>query len=434
MRHHLIWWSNIALGLGISLALVAAIWMFALRDSSFEQLPVSPRTSELPHAPFTLEPKDYESVGSSSLKLTYSPPSIHVPDLRTILQYHGRNQRPDAGTSSELLVSLGQKGGVLSILPGSKQYLIPNPSGGGYAFNPVNRPTDLWIEVKPQGQGVDVSVEMRDEKGQIHRDLSERAHFHLQEKPLPPQSAPWMIDQMRVDATLLSRMHARWSGRDLFLEAHGGPTYQSAWGKDRIVWGEPPERYSSYVGAGDWLVWKGGKWVSPAKGEPTERYPLLKIEKIDERVLHAVLFDVGGQRKLLLNLIKTPDPISEEGVLAQFRFVGARTRIHAMFKVANVREIVGPEDWFLLTPEGWKKVKTGKEVDEYVAGTLTGPLLVIDQLHKSHEEKWFHATLYNASRSGFKEIRIDLKTHPVAPPVSVPVDSKTDESTPSPPP
>lgn len=412
MRHHMIWWLNIVLIALIACACLGAIVYQFSKGDSFSQPPITARPINLPQSPYEMKEPQYQALGTPVLELEFQLPSIRVPDLRQMLVFHGKNLRPDVKGAKDLFFSLGNTNQIASTQVG-KPVFISVLGGGGYSFSPNNQPTDLWFEAKPVGNGVQVSLSIRDESGKVQQEPKDKAFFTLTEKPLTGQALSWNLDKWRVDGTLLMRQGAKWTGRDLFLEEHGGPEFQFAQGKQRILLGEGEDKYSVYVDKGDILIWKDHKWVFPAPNEETMGLPLLQVDKVEERLLSATLFDDNGKHKINLNLIKTADPLPPVAVEKDFHFVGARTRVHSMFKIRNQREVVGPHDWFLLTPDGWKKIKTGKEIDSYVEGKATGPLLVINRLEKEHENKWLDATLYSPLRSTTAPLKLELKVqHP----------------------
>jgi hypothetical protein len=405
----ILWFSGIIAAAALTVGSSSLI--YSSREKSFDQPAIAPRSTTLPGSSFSSKPENYAQLGERVLDLHFETPSLGVPDLRSTLVYHGKNSRPDA-KSSTLFFSLSNPQDIHPIPQGRPIYLLAGARPDRkWDFSPQNQPTDTWFQASLRGPQAAVEVRTKDEEGKQVDKPRERAAFSLPEKPIPPgASTGWNIDKLRVDGTLLIRQKAKWSGRDLFLEKHGGPEYQSFMGKQRIVFGAQDQSYSVYAGPGDFFVWKEGRWQSVLKGEETEGLPLLKIEKIDDRIMTFTLFDPTGQWKQSINIIKTPDPFPSEELSREFQFVGARTRTYSMFKIGQMREIVGPQDWFLYTGEGWKKLKSRKEVDSFVLGETRGALLVIDRIGKENEEKFLEATLFNASRSDSIPILLPLRT------------------------
>lgn len=128
------------------------------------------------------------------------------------------------------------------------------------------------------------------------------------------------------------------------------------------------------------------------------------------------LYDISGKNKIVLNLVKAVEPPPNFNLEKDFQFLGARTKLYSTFKVGGQRELVGPDDWFYFTEGGWKKIKTGKEVDEYVQGSIEAPLLVIERMGHEGGSAVLHGTLYNSSRSQAIDVDLPLKPHAVSVP------------------
>lgn len=425
MQHHLIWWLNYLLLALIAILIASGLFVLGMRTDLY-QPSIKERKTALPATSFSQ--KDYSSLGTSNLQLEYQIPKMGVPDLQKVLNYRGRNMRPDAEGNQTLFFTLGNSS-PFPVTVGNKHYLVSkNDPEEPYAISPDNRPTSLWFEPELRGVQVNIMTRMQDENGEVIG--GPKGNFTLAEKPLPASSKTFMIDQMRADPTLLSRQKARWNGKDLFLEDHGGESFEKMEGKQRIIFGEGDNLYVVYVNKGDFLIWKEGRWHMPEPGEPTASFPLMQVNKIEERIMNLELFDLGGRIKVILNLIRLSEPPLQPLMIAQdFHFIGARTKIHSLFKVNNKREIVGPEDWFLLTQEGWKKLKTRKEIDAYVAGQLQGVLLIIDRINSFNEDRWLEATLYSRSRAQSEAVTLPLKSSPKTPAKEPPPKEEKKEET-----
>lgn len=415
MRHHLIWYANWILISVIIFSLSGAAW-YAATAHEVVQPPVQMQEEKpvLPSTAFTPKDKKHVPLNASSLQLEYMPPKMRLPDLRSFIFYYGHNLRPDAKDADNLFFSVGPISDTnpsFTVHTNEKLFLVAqgNPENP-YTLSPGNRPTTLWFEPEMRGNSAYVQIRMKDEQGHLIQEPADRANFTLTEKPPAASQKAFTLDQFRADATLFSRQKAKWHGPDLFLEEHGGDEFQSNVGKQRIQFGEGEELYSVYLDKGDVMVWKDGKWVVPEPGKPTTGYPLARVAKIEERTMGLELFDVSGRNKVNLTLLKMQEakPVIP-AVLEQFEFIGARTRIHSMFRVSDQREIVGPDDWFLHTADGWKKLKTSKDVDAYVSGLTQGDLLVIDKIEKINDHPVLAGTLYTRSRSGSETVVLPLR-------------------------
>ena len=414
MRHQNIWYVNWILISVIVFSLFGTAWHHAtIQEVVQPPVQIQDKKPDLPSTFFTPKSGKLASLDTPALKLEFKAPAARLPDLRNYIFYYGHNLRPDAKDAGTLFFSLGpvtETNPSFSVKSKEKLFLVSQENREyPFALSPANRPTAIWFEPTIHSGGASIEVRMKDKLGLVVGEPKDRAQFILTEKPLAIGAGKsFMLDQFRADATLFSRQKAKWLGPDLFLDDHGGLEFEPYLGKQRIQFGEGEDLYSVYLDKDDIMVWKEGKWVVPEPGMATAGYPLARVTKIEERTMSVELFDVAGRHKVMLTLLKLQEP-NVAFNLSDFDFIGARTRIHSMFFIGGQREIVGPDDWFLKTQEGWKKLKTSKEIDAYVTGLTPGDLLVVNKIEKINETQWLQATLYSQSRSKSETVMIPLK-------------------------
>jgi len=372
-----------------------------------------PAKTSLPQGAFTLSKEKYDAIGPPFMSLSFSPIALQLPDLRNYLVYHGRNERPDASREKSMLhFEFSGSQEVVSIPPESPLFLVYDEEQPRvkYRFSPNNRKSSLWIEATPMASQVSIRVSMRNETGKVIRKPKEYANFTLKEKPFPRFGAKkWTIGKWKVDGTLLARQRARWYGKDLFLERHGGEEYQEFQEKQRIDFGQNPDAYSVYIGAENALAWINERWVEIKPNKESQAYPLLVVNKVEDRLMKLELWDVDGRSKLHLNLIKSIDTSLPQNVAETFKFVGARTRSQLMFEVNQKRILVSPQDWLLFLEGDWLKVDTPDEIDAYVEKKVSGPLFVIDEIKDDDGKKSLVGTLFNTTRTAMKTVEIPLQ-------------------------
>lgn len=363
-----------------------------------EQPPLKPSSSLLPASSFSPSIESYHQLNAAPLQLNYLPPALQAPDLSRQLIFRGSNKRPDSQGKGKLFFSFASKPEKIERVEKSTPVYL-NKIEERLDFSPGNRPTDLWFVADPSGTEVKVSVYLKGEEGVRTKS------FNLKESPLP-MGTGWQIDQARVDSSFWVRQGVKWWGRDLFLEEFGGKEYEAFQGKEKLVFKDKEEEYSLYISPGEQLVFEKGRWRVEAPSSATQGLPLFVLEKVEERLLTGTLYQPAGEQKITLNLLKAVDPLSWEPM--RFQFMGARTRMHSLFKVEGKREIVGPEDWLLLEKGKWQKIKTVQEIDAYLEGKLGGPLLIVGPHIEKEGKPYYEATLFNKSRSASKKVEIPL--------------------------
>lgn len=431
----------------LNLALVASIALFGgmifLFPSSEEPLILpsySLQKGELPKNPFAQPEEAYREIGERAFALAWSPPEMQLPDLKGELVFYGMNLRPDIVEGQQCFhLALRGTDEVKTVREGEKIFLVYKGNysqnfleqrhlresstsfgnrplwgelplaKGGYEFSPGNQPTPLWVELKAfSPQSLQIRASMLDEKGALIRSPDELAAFTLQAQEFPKgQLSSWELGGCRVDTTLLVRQKARWIGPDRFLELHGGAEFEHALGKERIDFLEGELPYSCFVKANDRLVWKQSRWEEVQKGENTLGLPLLVVKKLDEKIMSFELWDSVGKGKTLLNLVRLRDHGGVPNISQEFKFVGAKT--WAQFIVESRtggRLNLKPHDWLVLTQEGWKKLDSTEEVDDYVEQRIVGPLFILDKLTKQNGRQVLVGHLFNTSRTEVEEVEL----------------------------
>jgi len=405
-------WINISLSVLAVFFLLLSFGIHLLRPSEIPILALPPEKTSLPKGAFELDKDKYDRIGPPLLTLRFSPIALQLPDLRNYLIYYGRNERPDASPEQSMLhfSFLGSKE-IASAYPEKPLYLVYDKDQPRikYRFSPGNAPSSLWIEAIPAEKEATVNVAMKNEAGEIIRKPELFSQFKLKEKEFARFGAEkWVMGKWNVDGTLLARQRAKWFGKDLFLERHGGEEYKELKDKQRIDFGQDEDVYSVYITLGDTLAWKDDKWIEVKPEMQMERYPLLVIKAIEERLLKMELWDVDGKSKILLNLIKSAESALPQNIAQTFKFVGARTRSQFMFEVNNERMLIGPGDWLLFLNGKWINLKSSADIDNYVERKTIGPLFVIDKINRDEGKQALAGTLFNATRTEMKEIEIPL--------------------------
>lgn len=407
-------WINLGLT-GVILLLIALAFLFkVMRPSTIEVVEKVSEKPKLPKGAFSLPVEQYEFIGPPFLSLKFSPMALQVPDLKRYLIYYGKNDRPDADPAN-LKLNFGFTGvrGTASAKVKEPIYLMydKNDPKAKYKFSPGNAETTLWFEASPGSAGeASISVSMRNEAGAVVHEPLENAEFTLKERPAIRSDADdRKIGEFKVDGTLLSRQGAKWYGIDKFMERHGGEEYKDVAQKQRIDFGTGDNTYSIYIGPDTVLAWVNGKWKEIKPGKDSVKYPILAVNKIEDRIMKLDFWDVDGQGKTSLNLIKSMETWIPQSIQKEFSFIGARTRSQFLFEINKERMTLSPLDWLLRTDKGWKKLTTAQDIDDYVERKISGPLFVFDGVEKRDGKQVLLGTLFNKTRTEMKSIEVPMQ-------------------------
>jgi len=377
-----IYYINWTMG-GICLLLAGFLcfhWFSSLEPVRINDVKLLKKT--LPKNAFEQKLASYEKIDSPLFSLNFAPFTMQLPDLKKHLIYYGKNGRPDAKLDKPLVhIAFNGNKQATSILLNEPVYAFFDKSLNPpqYCFSQHNKPTPLCLTIKEQGQDLKVQVELKTPEGVIIKAPAVHNEFSLSEKEYTRITGHnWEIGGLRVDGSLLARQKARWYGPDKFLEKHGGLEYQEMAGKHRIDFGDGESAYSVFVGIDDALIWKDGAWKAVEPGPQSIDHPLMLVKKIDERLMNLEIWDQEGKNRMTLNLLKSAEAPIPPAIQQSFKFIGARTRSQYVFEINQERMLLMPKDWLLLTDQGWIKLSTVEEIDNFVNRKMTGPLFIED--------------------------------------------------------
>jgi hypothetical protein len=407
-------WINTGIIAAAVLLVLLSLFFKVIRPSSIEVIEKVSEKPTLPKGGFSLTKEQYEVIGPPFLSLKFSAMALQVPDLKKYLVYYGKNDRPDADPLKQTLF-FGFNGvkGVVAAPIKEPTYIVydKNDPKGKYKFSPGNAVTTLWIEASPGSAGeVAVSAAMRNEAGEVVHDPISNSEFTLKERPqIRTEVEERKLGDVKLDGMLLSRQGAKWYGIDKFIEKHGGEEYKDRLSKQRIDFGTGDDTYSVYIGPDSVLAWKDGRWREITPGKESEKFPILDVNKTEDRLMKLDFWDVDGKGKLSLNMIKSMDTWTPDTLQKEFNFIGARTRSQFLFEMNKERMTVSPLDWLLRTEKGWKKLTTAQDIDDYVERKISGPLFVFDGVEKKDGRQILEGTLFSKSRTEMKTIEIPMQ-------------------------
>jgi len=396
----------------VVLLIIGAATLYILRSDEITTSDAILNKRPLPAPAFAFKPACYEEIGKAGCHLKFAPMTLQLPDLRNHLVYYGKNGRPDAQSDRVVLhFGFSNNNTPFTLASGERAYLKydrqKNPPQ--YVHSPEETP--LWIEAALNGNDANVTVRMRDENGDIIDDPFAHAQFSLPEKEAVRTGGKvWEMGKWRVDGSLLARQKARWMGKDCFLEAHGGEEYKNSAEKHRIDFTDDETCYSIFVGLNDTIIWKDDRWKVVQPGDESRGHPMMLIKKVDERLMNCELWDVGGKQKIPLTLIKVNETWPHQKLQEKFKFLGARTRSQYIFEIDGQRMLLSPKDWLLQTQdEGWVKLITTQQIDDYVDRKLIGVLFVFDGLMRDGDKQFLKGIMYNAARTDTQELEIAVQ-------------------------
>nr|CRI44054.1 Uncharacterized protein BN1224_H12_EU_00010 [Chlamydia pneumoniae]CRI51992.1 Uncharacterized protein BN1224_UZG1_B_01410 [Chlamydia pneumoniae] len=354
-----------------------------------------------------------ESLLGGACALNFPDLEERLPDLRKELLFLGSNDRPDACGGKFSLQLASSKECYIAALKERVYLNVTNSSRGPvYSFSPKGVPTELWIECF--SVSVDGRVEVKVRLQGLHKELISKPRDCETLFLNPPANKLdcWEIAGFRVDASFPVKQKIRRIGVDKFLLMHGGAEYADKATKERVDFvSSDEENYSRYLAVGDVLLWDGNCWQTCGEFQgASSRAPLFEVKRIDDKVMIADLWNVGGTQRQTISLVKgVPSPIEINEVIREIEFTGMRSWSKPIVLVGGQRLILSPDDWILRTAKGWEKLSRADQIQDYVTGKVTGPLLVFEKLEKDLRGFVLRGHMFNAQRTLVETISLPLK-------------------------
>ena len=118
------------------------------------------------------------------------------------------------------------------------------------------------------------------------------------------------------------------------------------------------------------------------------------------------LWDVEGKNKCLLSLPRSKNYEPPIDLNQEFKLVGAKTWVECVIECRGKRFIVKEGDWLVLTCEGWHKIASEKEVDDYVEQKLLGPMFILDKITQKNNRTSLIGHLFSALRTTVVDVEL----------------------------
>lgn len=371
----------------------------------------SKKIPEIPLQKLTLAEKAspiFSLVPLQALELEAKPYYLFLPELKDNFQFLGQSLRPDEKEKVLFLKINGSN----EIIPAKEQehlYFTFNRSNLDSRYQFSKKETPLYLKLRLQNDNsVEVSVFLKESTA-----AEMQQQFIL---PLKSYTEAWFLNDLKVDQSLFVRERAKFCGKDLFLEMHGGEEFAFENGRMRIDF-EQQEPYSLFIKENDLLIFENNRWVNNeiAKVE-TKGRAVMEVKSIDEHFIHFEIFSPLGDQKLPLKIIKSPKQSNcyPQIVTSQIHFLQAKTWSQFVVDLQGERKILRRGDWLIYIDHKWQLVDTSDLIDQYVASKLIAPLFVIDELQKQKSQKIITGHLFSPSRTEMVLIELEQQSDRIA--------------------
>jgi hypothetical protein len=267
----------------------------------------------------------------------------------------------------------------------------------------------LQIEFIVHNGGVEVLVELEGDDGTPVTTPQELHRFTINQTPLPPSAntfQEWTIGIWRAEPTILEKQGALWYGRDLVIESLGGENYAFEAKRERVQFGIESDAYVLWVGEGDSFVFEEDRWRRVTLGPESIGKSLLRVKNIDQRSITFDLWNDDGSSHVIAALMRRSDTFDAK--MPPMRLVGALSKKRWIAEIQGKRIVLAPDDWIVLTSNGYTRIDSPEQLDAYIEGRLSGGLLAFSGIEKIQGESCLVGSFFNSSRSQQDSIAVSL--------------------------
>jgi hypothetical protein len=356
---------------------------------------------------FEQPPFSYEAIGTGILQLNPCPAWGWVAHLAKELLVIAHNSRPDAvGKEVQILLGLKAQNETKEVVSGKTFFLEKDMSTGAFTFSDSLQP--LWVKPILLDNGR-ILIEAGKKLGQL-----DSTHGHEEKGQFTIFASPKGMSTDRNDSTFLKGAfsqlrNAKYWGKDLLIEKYGGREFAGLQGKCKIDLKEGALSYVVFVGIGDYLMWKNGRWQQSPFSELTTKHPIALVKGVSPRSIELTVWDQRGFSPESIELaIEHCGRLAQkpEAVLTQPRF---RTASQISCLLGKKRVMIRQGDWMLKTGSGWRNLRKKEEINNYLSHQMRGELFIFDALEKEQGRYVLKGTLFDEMRTQQQLISISIE-------------------------
>ncbi len=351
--------------------------------------------------PSSYSPFPYEAIGSGALMLNPNQTWGWVSHIAKELCVIAHNSRPDAvDRDAKILLSLKTGQDQKTTTSGKVLFLQQNEESGSFAFSEVQQP--LWVKPILLDNGR-VLIEVGKKMGQL-----ETAHGHEEKGQfvVPASSVSSGAGQNRIQEALGQLKNARCWGRDLFIQHYGGAEFGMWKEKYKI---EFSQGYVSFVAAGDYLIWKQGRWEEGGLSDLSAEQPVAAVKSVSPKGIELTVWDDSGFYPVQVQL-----PLEHPG---KFSLKPDATPMHPRLRTASQiscmlgkkRVILRQGDWLIKTATGWRNLRRKEDIENCLQHRLKGELFIFDALEKEQGKWVLKGTLFDEMRTQVQNISVPIE-------------------------
>ncbi len=355
---------------------------------------------------FAQAPLPYEAIGGGALMLNPHQTWGWVSHLAKELLVIAHNSRPDAAEGGvQILLALKTEGAPKEMISGKTLFLEKNDASGTFAFSEGLQP--LWIKPILLENGR-VLIEAGKKLGQLDsaHGIEEKGQFVV------PTSASAVREKkyspLAQEAFALLKSAKCW-GQDLLIQNYGAGEFGKWREKLKIELSESGASYVIFVAAGDYLMWKEGKWQETPLSELSSKKPVALVRTVSPRAVELTFWDETGFYPAPVDLpIEQGGRLNQktEATLSQPRL---RTASQISCMLGKKRVLLRQGDWMLKTGAGWRNLRRREEIESCLYHQIKGELFIFDALEKEQGRWVLKGSLFDEMRTQVQPISVPIE-------------------------
>lgn len=355
----------------------------------------------------TYSPFPYESIGTGTLRLNAHQTWGWMSNLAKDLLVIAYNSRPDV-SQGEAQVVLGLKSSdhPKQVVSGKVLFLEKDESSGAFAFSDAAQP--FWIKPILLENGR-VLIEAGNKLGQLESShgYEEKGQFVV---PALGGSSHLEAKRSVLSQEALNQLkYAKCWGKDLLIEQYGGREFAKWKEKFKIDFSQSSIPYVCYVAAGDYLLWKDGKWREGSFSEISPDQPVVLVKSASARSIELAAWDESGFYPMAVELpvesLSRPNQ-KPESTLTQPRL---RTASQVSCMLGKKRVVLRQGDWMLKTATGWRNLRRKEEIESCLQHQIKGELFIFDALDKEQGRWVLKGTFFDEMRTQASVVSVQIE-------------------------
>ncbi len=382
---------------------IAYVFVYCVRSQRQDFSSISRLSDSTLYAPSFF----YDNIGKGALSLHGISSSSLLAQLSEEILLLGVNTRPDCQPKqATVLLSLRNTNKHKVLLSGEQVFLdIVRKEGSSFLeYRFSEQKTPLWVRpIVADRDKICLEAGLFSPSTEIAAFIEEKTQFLL-----AIQSPAKM--QKVGEGYLHHLQEAKCWGNDQFIKEYGGNAYAPIKEKQKV---EIPGNNRStilFLGKGDFLEWKEDGWKSLSQISQSKNNPIAQVVNLSNKEISIKVWDEQGFSPWLVQIERQSPPKSTNLSSLVPSEIRLRNASQVCCSFGQKRFLLKEGDWVLKTAKGWRRLKNGKDIEDFLSHAIEGELFVLDSIEKKQGQAFIQAHLFDAKRVQMQVVTLPVVT------------------------